>query len=212
MRSFLFCLFVTSLALVGCRSNPEFDCPGEGAYVEAGLGRYCAYGVVIGGFDCPPELPNRYDFEGRPPDVEPGFVCSDRPTASRDEVPSEVCRRIPACEGPGLPTDAGVQRDTGPERADADGPLTCGTNTCDPGQICFHYGSGVDGGTRVDSGVPNPSCLDVPADCPPLYECDDFLGPPDCSEFHDCFSDIPYCSSVGMWISEGGRRGGCFGI
>jgi hypothetical protein len=96
---------VFALALAGCPSTPVYDCPEEGEYIEAGVGRYCAYGVVIGGFDCPADLPNRFDFESDDPAIPDGFVCSDRPIGSRDDVPMAVCSRLPACGRPTM--DAG---------------------------------------------------------------------------------------------------------
>jgi hypothetical protein len=104
-------LSLTTLALAGCPGNAVYDCPSDGEYVSSGVGRYCAYGVVIGGFDCPSDLPNRYDFESSDPSVPDGFVCSDRPVRSRDDVPAEVCRRVPACASPLL--DAGLEAGSG---------------------------------------------------------------------------------------------------
>ena len=89
------CVLLTLVA--GCPSQSAYDCPGEGEYVESGVGRYCAYGVVIGGFDCPSDLPNRFEFPSEDPSIPAGFVCSDRPFGSRDDVPMAVCDRIPAC-------------------------------------------------------------------------------------------------------------------
>lgn len=121
---------VFALALAGCPSTPVYDCPEDGAYIEAGVGRYCAYGVVIGGFDCPAELPNRFDFESTDPGIPDGFVCSDRPIGSRDDVPVDVCTRVPACGAPSVdagptdasPFDAGISPDAA--RPDAPGPAS----------------------------------------------------------------------------------------
>lgn len=121
---------VLALAVAGCPSTPVYDCPEEGEYIEAGVGRYCAYGVVIGGFDCPADLPNRFDFESTDPRIPDGFVCADRPIGSCDDVPTTVCERVPACGGPAVDAgstdaasdDAGTPLDAA--RADATGPTS----------------------------------------------------------------------------------------
>ncbi|MFN7699642.1 MAG: FG-GAP repeat protein [Deltaproteobacteria bacterium] len=89
---------LSCLLVAGCFSSTAVhDCPGEGTYVEAGVGRYCAYGVVIGGFDCPPELPNRFDYPSADPFLPDAMICADRPMDSPDDVPPEVCAFMPAC-------------------------------------------------------------------------------------------------------------------
>lgn len=95
-------------ALAGCGGDapPSFDCGHDGEYVEADGGRWCAYIVIIGGFDCPPELPFRIDFGD-------AFVCADRDVPPED-VPDAVCRHL----GDRCHRDGGMPDDGG-------GPLTC---------------------------------------------------------------------------------------
>src|SRR5690606_1769962 len=102
-------------------------------------GRYCAYGVIVGGFSCPAQLPHRFDVEV-PSGV--GGVCSDR--SSGGPLPLPVCADLGApegCEGVPRPTteaDGGV-----PERM----PLPERTLNCAPA-----FGAptpGTHGGIRV---------------------------------------------------------------
>ncbi len=159
MRSLgLACVSLLVLFVGGCPSEAVYDCPGDGAYVEAGIGRYCAYGVVIGGFDCPTDLPNRFEFPSEDPSVPSGFVCSDRPFGSRDDVPMTVCDRVPACRprADAGATDGGIRADSdlcacvtaadcapvepGSCRAPTCDDCTCSTridpSLCDPGSTC----------------------------------------------------------------------------
>lgn len=114
------CLLVLVLAglSAACGGDDTTARPcGDGALVEVGGRRFCAYRdplVIEGGFRCPEALPYRIDLEG-------AAVCTEEPT-DRRELPSEVCARIDRpCEGPA---------DAGPTRQDAGtdaGPRDTGT-------------------------------------------------------------------------------------
>lgn len=152
MRSLGFaCALAVAFTATGCPSQSAYDCPSDGEYVEAGVGRYCAYGVVIGGFDCPRELPNRFEFESEDPSIPGGFLCSDRPIGSRDDVPMAVCDRVPACRPR---TDAG-SADAGPtdlEDASTQPDAAPMANACES----------IGGTCTLPSGPPTPMVM-----CPP---------------------------------------------
>jgi hypothetical protein len=64
--AFLVSLIATSLSLTACGSDEPsaVDCGEGGEFRELSVGRYCAYGVVEGGFSCPAQLPFRFEFAG----------------------------------------------------------------------------------------------------------------------------------------------------
>jgi hypothetical protein len=125
---------LSCLLVAGCFSSTAVhDCPGEGTYVEAGIGRYCAYGVVIGGFDCPPELPNRFDYPSADPFLPDAMICADRPMDSPDDVPPEVCAFMPACRV-GTP-------DAGGRDASADAGIDAATDALCPFGYVYCGGS-----------------------------------------------------------------------
>lgn len=96
------------IALTGCTEPAAVDC-GAGQYYSDDTGRYCAYGVIVGGFTCPPALP--YIFNVEVPSGVAG-VCSDRPSGG--PLPLPVCADLGApegCEGvprPSTDPDGGV--------------------------------------------------------------------------------------------------------
>jgi len=137
-------LSVALLTLAGCPAVTP-SCPPDGSGFHDGVGLYCAYGVVIGGFrECPMGLPNRFDF----PDGS--FVCSDQPIGSQEAIPGDVCAALPGCVG------ADPCRD--PSRFMPGAPCT-DFGTCGSREGCGRWSECVDGAVSVwvascDAGVP----------------------------------------------------------
>lgn len=177
MRLFasLTALSLTLFALTGCpASSPA--CPPDGTGTNTGTGLYCAYGVVVGGFrGCPTGMPNRFDF----PDGS--FVCSDRPIGSRDAIPDEVCRLLPACssEPADVGTPDGGMPDGGGMMCPAEGRVECAAAQacCGGAWRPITVASGTSGpcipAAIPDSGVPPmPDCVANPLSvgCPCMTE------------------------------------------
>lgn len=180
---------VLAFALAGCPSSVD-ECPGDGRYVEAGGGRYCAYAGVSGGFGCPAGMPHRIDFESRDSSVPDGALCSDRPVSSREQIPEAACLHIPACvrteaDAAFETVDAasmvdaalGSGLDAGPELA-PDAPCPDGFGSCEG--LCVdvlnsHRFCGADRGcTTFDRCEGHERCIDgsCVAECEPgLLDC-----------------------------------------
>lgn len=86
------------VSIAGCTgATATVDC-GGGTYSQTDTGRYCAYGVIAGGFTCPADLPFSYDVGL--PDGDLGLVCSD--FEGGGPFPAKVCTDLGApeeCEG-----------------------------------------------------------------------------------------------------------------
>jgi hypothetical protein len=109
----------TLLTLTGCTAA-EVDC-GSGSALQTDLGRYCAYGVIVGGFTCPAALPFAFDIEI--PDERFSVVCTD---SESGEMPAELCEDLGApADCTGIP--APVQEDGGLRP-----PLPFSAPTCAP--------------------------------------------------------------------------------
>jgi len=196
----------------GCNgSDPApaaFDCGNGGSYVESGGGRWCAYVVITGGFDCPTELPYRIDFDS-------GFVCTDT-MSDPEDVPDPVCMRLPSgCtrrSGDGGALDGGAA-DSG-IASDAGGGTACGASTCGSNQLCVH---------TCRCG-PAPLCEPVPdgGACPPGSElttcpatgqpgCQTICMPePTCVDVPGACGASPTCGCFGTDpCLMGGGVGGC---
>ncbi|MCA9606332.1 MAG: hypothetical protein KC619_12085 [Myxococcales bacterium] len=132
------------LLAVACTPTPSV-CGEGGDYYEDDLGRYCAYVVIVGGFTCPTELPQRHMFGGF-------TVCADHMIPETGPVPDALCVRLGSdCPMPappmsdagadadaGAPPDAGAPMDAGSDAAVVDagaadtGTADAGTADCDP--------------------------------------------------------------------------------
>ncbi len=89
-----------ALGAIGCTESP---CPDNARPFVDGDRTYCTFPsevVVIGGFDCPPELPYGVMVDG-------GIVCTDQPT-ERGDLPPEVCG--PDCDDPEIRPPLGEGR------------------------------------------------------------------------------------------------------
>ncbi|GAB5544467.1 MAG: hypothetical protein SangKO_042270 [Sandaracinaceae bacterium] len=69
--------------LVACTNGPAL-CPEADAVVTNDVGTYCGYGVIEGGFSCPPDAAFRHDFPSG------AAICADAPP-NAGELPAEVC-------------------------------------------------------------------------------------------------------------------------
>lgn len=135
-RVVVMALACVSIATGACNSTA---CPsGARAFVD-GERVYCTFPstvVIIGGFDCPPELPYGVAIDG-------GIVCTDQPT-DRGDLPLEACGA--SCEPPEVRDPLGAGRwvpvPVGPERADG----TC--VGAEDGETLFAYG-----GTHITGAV-----------------------------------------------------------
>ena len=141
---------VFGLFLVACDSDdPGVDCAGEGTFVREGLQSFCAYVVVVGGFECPRELPNRFDIEGH-------VVCSDRNIGGRDDLPAAVCAELgircpvpPPIDGGVVGVDSGAMADAGNGNPDA---------ATDAGDDARVIGPDAGDGGPADGGDAGPGC------------------------------------------------------
>lgn len=207
--------------LSGCGSADEggLECGDDGEYVETDVARYCAYIVVVGGFDCPPQLAHRIDF----PDG--AVVCSDAP-GDREDLPEEVCRHLGDRCGTSLGDGGRVwmaeacatelsSRHAG-EPCSGDfvchGDCPCGSETirCVSG-VLEAEGECVDCAVACGSEACGPTeicvqpcrCGPAPA-CEPLgdggscpagtVDCTTGTGTPGCAT--DCSPPPPYCSAL----------------
>ena len=128
--------------LVGCQPAEANPCGEGGASYSDDVGRYCAYGVIEGGFQCPLEMPFEFEFPSG------ATLCADW-SAPPDELPSD------ACVGLGFTCDQALpQGQPGVDGGTADGgpqPLPAGA--CAP--AC------VEGGPPAPPGSQSPStCYD----------------------------------------------------
>lgn len=73
--------------LIACSSSSvrPIECGEGGTFHSDEVGRYCAYIVVRGGFECPFELAHAVPLDA-------GRVCTDRTDARPEDLPPEVCR------------------------------------------------------------------------------------------------------------------------
>jgi hypothetical protein len=103
--------WVVAFGLVACaESSPP--CEPQGQAFDASEGRFCLYSsdsplVIQGGFECPAQLPFRFDTEA-------GIACSER---DLPQLPESVCERLGAeCEEgiePSRPGDPSGEGETG---------------------------------------------------------------------------------------------------
>ena len=82
------------------------------------------------------------------------------------------------------------------DKPDLSTPYACGSNTCDPGQICLTEEAGSQCGVNPDAGIPpygiiSQRCVDLPAACDGLPTCECVLG------------QSLYCSASGRDVTYG---------
>jgi hypothetical protein len=78
---------VLALVIAGCSSSSvrPVECGEGGTFHSDEVGRYCAYIVVRGGFECPFELVHNVP-------IGAGRVCTDWSEARAESLPPDVCR------------------------------------------------------------------------------------------------------------------------
>jgi cysteine-rich repeat protein len=111
--------------LLGCDPAPSSPCGASGEYTEDGIGRYCAYAVIEGGFQCPAALPVRFEF-GDEGALE-AIICTDREIPPED-LPSATCAQA------GFECGEGRRVDDEPDPMDggmADGGVVVPPAACD---------------------------------------------------------------------------------
>ena len=152
------------VSMTACGAPPTVDC-GEGHYHEDDVARYCGYGVIVGGFNCPPELPNAFDVDL--PEGGVAMVCSDADQGG--PLPSELCVDLGAPDG----CEATPRPGSGDERM----PLPEVTPSCAPAFGPVPPGS--IGGIRVGRhGTPFGTPLDELSDGDTVTVFEDAAGEP----------------------------------
>jgi len=68
------------------------------------------------------------------------------------------------------------------KKPDLSGPYACGQTTCGSGQICLTYSAGSQCQVNYDAGIGpydeiSASCVDLPAACHGIPDCDCVSGP-----------------------------------
>ena len=129
-----------ALSVGACSEDHGPPCGDHGELFADDVGRYCAYIVVIGGFECPAGLPFRIE-------IEDAAVCADR-DVDRDGLPADVCRHLgDRCDRAGT-TDGGVALDGGPAGGSDGSSPTDGAMGCADAGLPFLCCAG---GVEVDA-------------------------------------------------------------